>query len=93
MYIHTTDEKKSEKKKKGPLDENINLEVLMQLKMAFQAADKDHGGDLDIDEFVTAFMGVMGDENSVGAVQAVWVVECGFNHQVQPPGSTLETAP
>ena len=32
----------------------------MQLRTAFLAADKDHGGALDLDEFTTAFGKVLG---------------------------------
>ena len=47
------------------LEDNINLDMLMSLKRAFQLADKDAGGSLDIDEFVTAFEGVLGKKNEV----------------------------
>lgn len=48
--------------KKKAIEDVINLEVLMQLKTAFAMADKDGGGDLSCDEFVKAFMDILGKE-------------------------------
>ena len=36
------------------------MQDIMQLRTAFLAADKDHGGALDLDEFTTAFGKVLG---------------------------------
>lgn len=66
LLIHTTDVMPQHKKKHDPgggnlgstLDEHINLDVLKRLKSAFHQADKDGGGDLDIEEFVAAFANV-----------------------------------
>eukprot|EP00210_Caulerpa_lentillifera_P000727 g704.t1 len=41
------------------LEENINAEVLSQMKSVFDQADTDGGGFLDIDEFIEAFLGVL----------------------------------
>ena len=42
------------------VEDRINLHQLMQLKEAFDRADTDHGGSLDIEEFLEAFGDVLG---------------------------------
>ena len=42
------------------MEDRINLHQLMELKAAFDRADTDHGGSLDIDEFLVAFGAVLG---------------------------------
>jgi len=42
------------------MEDRINLSQLMDLKAAFDRADTDHGGTLDIDEFLAAFGNVLG---------------------------------
>lgn len=37
------------------LEEDLNMETMLQLKLSFDKADKDHGGGLDVREFVEAF--------------------------------------
>eukprot|EP00192_Tetraselmis_astigmatica_P000660 CAMPEP_0117689666 /NCGR_PEP_ID=MMETSP0804-20121206/24643_1 /TAXON_ID=1074897 /ORGANISM="Tetraselmis astigmatica, Strain CCMP880" /LENGTH=1073 /DNA_ID=CAMNT_0005502517 /DNA_START=57 /DNA_END=3278 /DNA_ORIENTATION=+ len=44
--------------KKG-LEDSINLEVMLRLRETFMKADADGGGDLDVEEFVAAFDGVL----------------------------------
>lgn len=39
------------------LEENINMDVLKQVKQLFEDVDVDGGGSLDMDEFVGAFCG------------------------------------
>eukprot|EP00899_Mesostigma_viride_P013723 jgi/Mesvir1/22351/Mv03617-RA.1 len=41
------------------LENSINLDMLMQLRQAFKDADADGGGNLDMEEFVEAFRGVL----------------------------------
>jgi len=40
--------------------EKINLQHIMELREAFEAADTDKGGELEKDEFIAAFGGVLG---------------------------------
>ena len=42
------------------MEDRINLHQLMELKAAFDRADTDGGGSLDMDEFLTAFGAVLG---------------------------------
>jgi len=42
------------------VEDRINLHQLMELKAAFEKADTDHGGSLDMEEFLEAFGGVLG---------------------------------
>ena len=42
------------------MEDRINLHQLMELKAAFDRADTDQGGSLDIEEFLDAFGGVLG---------------------------------
>lgn len=42
------------------VEDRINLHQLMELKAAFERADTDGGGSLDLDEFLEAFSGVLG---------------------------------
>ena len=46
--------------RKQNASERINLQDIMQLRTAFLAADKDHGGALDLEEFTLAFGKVLG---------------------------------
>ncbi len=45
---------------KGNASEKINLQHIMELREAFEAADTDKGGALEIEEFIEAFGGVIG---------------------------------
>lgn len=38
------------------IEEDLNMDTLLQLKMAFDKADRDRGGGLDIEEFKQAFL-------------------------------------
>eukprot|EP00965_Chrysotila_dentata_P035462 1179754-Pleurochrysis_carterae.AAC.1 len=42
------------------VEDRINLHQLMELKAAFERADLDNGGSLDMEEFLEAFGGVLG---------------------------------
>lgn len=46
------------------LENNINAEVLSQMKAVFDRADIDGGGFLDMDEFINAFLGEFGLHSS-----------------------------
>lgn len=46
------------------LEDRINMQQLMDLKAAFNRADIDRGGTLDLHEFVLAFGGVLGRDMS-----------------------------
>lgn len=41
------------------LEDNINMEVLKQIKEIFHATDRDGGGTLDMEEFVSGFSGTI----------------------------------
>ena len=43
------------------MEDRINLHQLMELKAAFERADTDQGGSLDMEEFLEAFGGVLGE--------------------------------
>ena len=43
------------------MEDRINLHQLMELKAAFDRADVDRGGSLDMGEFLGAFGGVLGE--------------------------------
>ena len=52
--------KKDGKSEAGSVEDRINLHQLMELKAAFDRADIDGGGSLDMDEFLEAFGEVLG---------------------------------
>ena len=52
--------KKDGKAETGSVEDRINLHQLMELKAAFDRADTDGGGSLDMEEFLDAFGGVLG---------------------------------
>ena len=52
--------KKDGKNEAGSVEDRINLHQLMELKAAFDRADIDGGGSLDMDEFLEAFGEVLG---------------------------------
>ena len=54
------DSKKDGKGEAGSVEDRINLHQLVELKAAFDRADVDGGGSLDMDEFLEAFGEVLG---------------------------------
>ena len=45
---------------KEAASERINLQHIMELREAFDLADIDHGGALELDEFIEAFGDIIG---------------------------------
>eukprot|EP00854_Cymbomonas_tetramitiformis_P003887 gene3887-4848_t len=79
----------SEEVKPAPrntLEENINLDVgvmlKMQLKVAFDEVDGDGGGDLDQEEFVEAFADILGNMSKTALRQMFMKIDANADGRV-----------
>ena len=62
------------------IEEDLNMEMMLHLKLAFDKADRDKGGGLDLDEFRDAFI-----NRRVGRHQSG--IRCGTRYGLSVGGS------